>query len=343
MQKDKYILITGGAGFIGSHTYVELLNSGYTPVIADDLRNSNRLVLKNLEKITGKTILIAEIDVTDFDKLEKVFEKYNFHGIIHFAAYKAVGESVKEPLKYYENNIGSLVQTLKLAIKFEVESFVFSSSCTVYGAPDDKNEVTEEEVQLLANSPYGQTKIIGELILRDFQKANPNFKMVALRYFNPIGAHPSGLIGEFPIGTPNNLLPYITQTAIGKLNELTVFGDDYNTEDGTCIRDYIHVCDLAKAHVKALEFGEKCENGCLEFINVGTGKGNSVLEIIKQFELLTKLKLNYKIGPRREGDVPAIYANTDKVSGLLNWRTEYTLSDAIEHAWNWEKNLQHEN
>jgi UDP-glucose 4-epimerase len=343
MQKDKYILITGGAGFIGSHTYVELLNSGYTPVIADDLRNANRLVIKNLESLSGKAVLLAEIDVTKLEQLEKVFEEYNFEGIIHFAAYKAVGESVKEPLKYYENNIGSLVQTLKLAIRFNVKNFVFSSSCTVYGAPDDKNEVCEDQVQSLANSPYGQTKIIGELILKDFRTAYPDFRIIALRYFNPIGAHPSGLIGEFPLGTPNNLLPYITQTAIGKLKELTVFGDDYNTQDGTCIRDYIHVCDLAKAHVKAFEFGEKCQDGCLEFINVGTGKGNSVLEIIHQFENLTLQKLNYKIGPRREGDVPAIFANTDKVKKLLNWNPEYTLSDAIAHAWNWEKNLLNEN
>jgi UDP-glucose 4-epimerase len=343
MQKDKYILITGGAGFIGSHTYVELLNSGYIPVIADDFRNANSLVIKNLEKLTDKPVLLAEIDVTDQEKLEKLFERYNFEGIIHFAAYKAVGESVKEPLKYYENNIGSLVQTLKLAVKYDVKNFVFSSSCTVYGAPDERNEVSEDQVQSLANSPYGQTKIIGEIILKDFRIAHPDFRLIALRYFNPIGAHPSGLIGEFPIGTPNNLLPYITQTAIGKLKELTVFGDDYNTDDGTCIRDYIHVCDLAKAHVKAFEFGQKCDDGCLEFINVGTGKGNSVLEIIHQFEHLTQLKLNYKIGPRREGDVPAIYANTDKVNRLLNWKPEYSLSNAIEHAWNWEKNLQHEN
>jgi UDP-glucose 4-epimerase len=343
MQKDKYILITGGAGFIGSHTYVELLESGYIPVIADDLRNSNNLVLKNLKTITERPVLFNQIDVCDFEKMDALFEQFNFHGIIHFAAYKAVGESVKEPLKYYENNIVSLVQTLKLAVKHQVENFVFSSSCTVYGAPDSNNEVTEDQFQLMANAPYGQTKIIGELILKDFHSAHPNFRVVALRYFNPIGAHPSGLIGELPIGTPNNLLPYITQTAIGKLKELTVFGDDYNTADGTCIRDYIHVCDLAAAHVKALEFSEKSESGLLEFINVGTGKGNSVLEVIEEFENVSKQKLNYKIGSRREGDVPAIYANTEKSKRLLNWDPKYSLNDAIVHAWNWEKNINNEN
>lgn len=343
MQKDKYILITGGAGFIGSHTYVELLESGYTPVIADDLRNSNRLVLNNLETITKRKVLCYPIDVCDFEKMDALFEQFSFHGIIHFAAYKAVGESVKEPLKYYENNILSLVQTLKLAVKHHVDNFVFSSSCTVYGAPDKNNEVTEDQVQLLANAPYGQTKIIGELILKDFYNAHPECRIVALRYFNPIGAHPSGLIGELPIGTPNNLLPYITQTAIGKLKQLTVFGNDYNTGDGTCIRDYIHVCDLAAAHVKALEYSEKSENGLLEFINVGTGNGNSVLEVIEEFEKVSQQKLNYKIGPRRPGDVPAIYANTDKSKHVLNWNPKYSLTDAVVHAWNWEKNINNEN
>jgi UDP-glucose 4-epimerase len=343
MQKDKYILITGGAGFIGSHTYVELIKSGYTPVIADDLRNSSSLILKNLEAITGRKTICHQIDVCDVEKMNTLFERYNFYGIIHFAAYKAVGESVKEPLKYYENNILSLVQTLKLAVKYRVNNFVFSSSCTVYGAPDLNKGVTEDQVQLLANAPYGQTKIIGELILNDFHNAHPECRIVALRYFNPIGAHPSGLIGELPIGTPNNLLPFITQTAIGKLKQLTVFGNDYNTEDGTCIRDYIHVCDLAAAHVKALEYTEKSENGLLEFINVGTGNGNSVLEVIEEFEKVSQLELNYKIGPRRPGDVPAIYANTEKSKHLLNWNPKYSLTDAVIHAWNWEKNMNNEN
>ena len=342
MQKEKYILITGGAGFIGSHTYVELLNSGFTPVIADDFRNANPLVIKNLEQLTGQTVLFSEIDVNDYKSLKRVFEKYDLQGIIHFAAYKAVGESVKEPLKYYENNIGSLIQTLKLAVEFGVTNFVFSSSCTVYSIPDENNQVTEDDAQLRAYSPYGQTKIIGELILDDFYNAYPDFRIMALRYFNPVGAHPSGLIGEYPLGTPNNLLPYITQTGIGKLKSLTVFGNDYNTADGTCIRDYIHVCDLAKAHVKALDYNVENKKGSLEFINVGTGKGHSVLEMIAIFERISNVKLNYTLGPRRAGDIACIYANTDKGKKILKWNSEYSIQDAVQHAWNWEKNLSNE-
>jgi UDP-glucose 4-epimerase len=339
MKKDNPILITGGAGYIGSHTVVELARAGYYPVIVDDLRNANRTVLDGLATLLGFEPELEEVDVCDKARLEAVFQKYQFKGIIHFAAYKAVGESVQEPLKYYHNNIGGLVTLCDLALKYNVMNFVFSSSCTVYGEPVGLKEVNEETPKSVPNSPYGNTKLIGEQILIDLQKANPDFRVINLRYFNPVGAHPSALIGEFPQGKPNNLLPFVTQTAIGKHDHLTVFGNDYPTPDGTCIRDYIHVCDLADAHVKAVEFLLEKEGPCLEAINIGTGKGTSILEVINLFEERTGQTLNWKFGPRREGDVIEIYANAKKSREVLGWTPNYTVSDAVVHAWEWEKKL----
>lgn len=339
MQENKYILITGGAGYIGSHTVVELYSSGYTPVIFDDFRNSNRVVLDGLKNITGKELIIHEVDVCNLSELEKIFIQYPIEGLIHFAAYKAVGESVAEPLKYYRNNLLGLINVLELVQKYAVKSFVFSSSCTVYGDPGFNASVNELTPLSKAISPYGNTKLIGEQIISDVFTSNSNLKMICLRYFNPIGAHPSALIGEFPIGRPNNLLPFITQTAIGKQSELTVFGNDYPTADGTCIRDFIHVGDLAKAHVKALELLFKKSGGCNEFVNVGTGKGTSVLELITTFEKISGKKLNWKFGPRRPGDVTEIYANVDKSAEMLGWKAEFSLEDAVRHAWMWEQKL----
>jgi UDP-glucose 4-epimerase len=339
MSKNKTILITGGAGYIGSHTVLELINAGYTPVIVDDFRNANRIVVSGLTKILGFEPIIHEVDVCNKASMELLFEKYAFAGIIHFAAYKAVGESVAEPLKYYRNNIEGLVTICELALKHEVNNFVFSSSCTVYGEPKGQKEVSENTPKSEPSSPYGNTKLIGEQILIDLQRVNMQFKVINLRYFNPVGAHPSSFIGEFPIGKPNNLFPFVTQTAIGKQDCLTVFGNDYPTIDGTCVRDYIHVCDLANAHVKAIHFLENKQEECLEAINIGTGKGTSILQVIDRFKACTGLELNWKIGPRRAGDVAEIYANAQKSQDLLNWKPIYSIDDAIVHAWNWEKKL----
>jgi len=335
---EKYILVTGGAGYIGSHTVVSLVESGYTPLILDDFRNANRIVVDGLTQILGKTPEIVELDVCDDEGLRTVFQNYNFEGVIHFAAHKAVGESVVEPLKYYQNNLQGLVNVLSKIIEFKVKNFVFSSSCTVYGEPIGLKEMREETPKNLPNSPYGFTKWIGEQIIKDTFKANPTLNLAVLRYFNPVGAHVSSLIGEFPIGKPNNLMPYITQTAIGKLEKLTVFGNDYPTNDGTCIRDYIHVVDLASAHVKAVSFLES-QSGCLETINIGTGKGSSVLEIISAFVEEVGVDLNWTFGPRREGDVTEIYANAQKAKNILGWEAKKTIKDAITDAWNWEIKL----
>jgi UDP-glucose 4-epimerase len=340
MSGEKYILVSGGAGFIGSHTVVELTKAGYKAIIADDFRNANRIVVAGITDILQETPEIYEIDVCDKKSLEKLFQTYTFSGIIHFAADKAVGESVANPLKYYHNNIGGLVSMCELALKYKVNNFVFSSSCTVYGEPLGQKEVNEATPKAIPNSPYGNTKLIGEQILQDVQRVNKDFKVINLRYFNPVGAHPSGLIGEFPFGKPSNLIPFITQTAIGKHEFLTVFGNNYSTIDGSCVRDYIHICDLASAHVKALSFLEMKKDDCIEAVNIGTGKGTSVLQIITAFERLSGEKLNWKFGDRRSGDVSEIYANTTKSKSMLNWEPHYSVEDAILHAWNWEKNLQ---
>lgn len=334
-----FILVTGGAGYIGSHTIVALFESGYTPIILDDFRNANRIVIDGLTKIIGFIPEIVEIDVCDEKALHSVFQKYSFTGIIHFAACKAVGESVADPLKYYRNNLLGLLNILDKMLEFKVKNLVFSSSCTVYGEPHGVKEVKEETIKNLPTSPYGYTKWMGEQIIEDTFKAHPKLSLINLRYFNPVGAHKSSFIGEFPIGQPTNLFPFVTQTAVGKQDFLTVFGNDYPTRDGTCIRDYIHVVDLAEAHVKALNFVEKKENGCLEAINIGSGKGTSVLEIISCFEKETDCLLNWGFGPRREGDVVEIFANSEKSLHLLGWKAKLTITDAVVDAWNWEQFL----
>ena len=332
----RYVLVTGGAGYIGSHTVVSLVENGYTPIILDDFRNANRVVMDGLTKILGFLPEIIEVDVCDDNALRAIFQKYSFEGIIHFAAYKAVGESVQNPLKYYQNNLSGLINILNKMLEFGVKNLVFSSSCTVYGEPKEIKEVSEDSPKNLPSSPYGYTKWIGEQIIEDTFLAHPELCLINLRYFNPVGAHKSSFIGEFPLGKPSNLLPFITQTAIGKQDFLTVFGNDYPTRDGTCIRDYIHVMDLAEAHVKALGFLSDHKKGCLEAVNIGAGKGTSVLEIISCFEEVSRCKLNWSYGPRREGDVVEIFANCDKASNLLGWKSKRSINDAVNDAWKWE-------
>jgi UDP-glucose 4-epimerase len=332
------ILVTGGLGFIGSHTVVELQNEGYEVVIIDDLSNSSIEVLDGITSITGKAPLFEKMDLKEKSDVEKFFKKHqDIKGVIHFAASKAVGESVQEPLKYYENNIGTLVYILKELSKLPEASFIFSSSCTVYGQADEL-PITENAPVKIAESPYGNTKQIGEEIIRDTCKVNTSLKAIALRYFNPVGAHESGKIGELPIGVPQNLVPFITQTGIGLREQLSVFGDDYPTPDGTCIRDYIHVVDLAKAHVVALQRLLKNKNKSnFETFNLGTGKGSSVLEVVKSFEKVSGEKLNYKIVGRREGDIISAYADTTKANKELGWKSELNLDDAMRSAWKWEQ------
>lgn len=335
------ILVTGGLGFIGSHTVVELQNEGFEVVIVDNLSNSSINVLDGIEAITGKKPLFEEFDLRDKPKVQDFFQKHsNVAGVIHFAASKAVGESVEEPLLYYENNLGVLVYILQELKKKGGASFIFSSSCTVYGQADEM-PITESAPVKPAESPYGNTKQVGEEIIRDTCKVNPELKAIALRYFNPIGAHPSGKIGELPIGVPQNLVPFITQTAVGLREQLSVFGDDYPTEDGTCIRDYIHVVDLAKAHVAALQRLLKDENETnYEIFNLGTGKGSSVLEVIQSFERVSGEKLNYKIVDRRSGDVIQAYADTKRANEVLGWKAKSSLDDAMKSAWEWEKTVR---
>jgi UDP-glucose 4-epimerase len=333
------IIVTGGAGYIGSHTVVELIESGYTPVVVDDFRNSKAWIIDRITEITGKPVVSYAIDCTNEAALTDVFKKHaNAAGVIHFAAYKAVGESVQNPVMYYQNNINSLCNVLSAMQSTGIQNLVFSSSCTVYGVPQTA-EVTEESHAKNANSPYGETKIICEQLINDVVKSGQVIKSISLRYFNPIGAHPSARIGELPNGVPNNLVPFITQTAIGKRPQLVVHGKDYKTPDGTAIRDYIHVVDLAKAHVKALAWVNKQRHACNEPVNLGTGQGTSVLEMIETFESTNGLLLNYKVGPRRAGDVEQIFANTEKAHKLLKWKCKLTVADALKHAWNWEKTL----
>ncbi|WP_445733915.1 UDP-glucose 4-epimerase GalE [Mariniflexile sp.] len=335
------ILVTGGLGFIGSHTVVELQNEGYEVVIIDDLSNSSISVLDGITSISGKKPLFEKLDLKEKADVEAFFKKHNdIKGVIHFAASKAVGESVKEPLLYYENNISTLVYILKELRKLPSASFIFSSSCTVYGQADEL-PITENAPVKQAESPYGNTKQIGEEIISDTCKVTPSLKAIALRYFNPVGAHESVNIGELPIGVPQNLVPFITQTGIGLRKELSVFGDDYPTPDGTCIRDYIHVVDLAKAHVVAL--GRLLNNknkANYETFNLGTGTGSSVLEVIKSFEKVSGKKLNYKIVGRREGDIISAYADTTKANEELGWKTKLSLDDAMRSAWNWEQKVR---
>lgn len=331
-------IVTGGAGFIGSHTCVELVGAGAEPVIVDDLRNSDAGALDGLRAITGRELPCHRVDCTHEDALDKVFAQARPASVIHFAADKAVGESVADPLKYYHNNVGSLVAVLRVMARHGVKDLVFSSSCTVYGN-SDKLPVTEADARGEAASPYGYTKVVCERILRDACTADPALHVAMLRYFNPIGAHPSGLIGELPIGVPNNLVPYITQTAAGIRKQLTVHGDDYPTRDGSCIRDYIHVVDLAKAHVAALRWLSGRKAPVCEVFNLGTGQGNTVLEAVHTFEQVNGVKVPYLIGPRRAGDVVAMYADTAKSREVLGWRTELTLADALRDAWRWQQAL----
>jgi len=336
----KNILVTGGAGYIGSHTVIELIQQGYNPIILDDFRNSDGSIIERLETIAKQKIRFHTVDVCNLNEIVNALSDIKIDGIIHFAAYKAVGESVQNPLKYYHNNIQGLVSTLKFAEMQNVSNFIFSSSCTVYGEPNGIKEVTEDTNSRNANSPYGNTKVVGEQILRDFHKSGSKINFLSLRYFNPIGAHPSGTIGEWPIGKPNNLLPFITQTAVGVHPELTVFGNDYPTIDGSCVRDYIHVVDLANAHALGLSYLDDKPAGFLDFINVGTGIGTSVLQIIASFETCTGEKLKWKFGERRAGDVAEIYANANKIKETLNWSPKYSLEDAINHAWKWENHIR---
>lgn len=339
----KTILVTGGTGFIGSHTTVELQNAGYDVVIVDNLSNSKADVVDGIEKITGIRPAFEEVDCCDKDALDAVFNKYpDICGVIHFAASKAVGESVEKPLKYYYNNIVSLVNLLDIMPKHGVKGIIFSSSCTVYGQPAPENlPVTEEAPIQKAESPYGNTKQINEEIVQDFVKSGAPIGAVLLRYFNPIGAHPTAIIGEMPNGVPANLIPYLTQTAIGIRKELVVFGNDYDTPDGTCIRDFIYVLDLAKAHVCAMARileGKQAEP--VEVFNVGTGNGVSVMELINTFEKCTGVKLNYKIGPRRAGDIEKVWGNVDKANNVLGWKAVHTLEEALSSAWKWQLKLR---
>lgn len=337
----KKILVTGGLGFIGSHTVVELQNEGFEVVVIDNLSNSSEDVLDGITAITGKTPYFENLDLREKSSVEDFFQRYDdICGVIHFAANKAVGESVQNPLMYYENNLGSLVYLLKELSKKEEAFFIFSSSCTVYGEPDSL-PITESAPVKKAESPYGNTKQVGEEIIMDTCKITPSLNAISLRYFNPIGAHETAAIGELPLGVPQNLVPFITQTAAGLREQLSVFGDDYPTVDGTCVRDYIHVVDLAKAHVIALKrLLESKNESNYEMFNLGTGKGSSVLEVIQSFEKVSGEKLNYKIAPRRSGDVIAVYADTTKANEVLGWKSELTLDDAMDSAWKWEKKVR---
>lgn len=330
------ILVTGGAGYIGSHTVVELINAGYEPIIVDNFSNSFPEVIPNIEKILDRKVTWYKTDCNDKQALAEIFGKEeDIKGAIHFAAFKAVGESVAEPLKYYRNNLLSLVTLLEVMKEFDAPHFVFSSSCTVYGEPD-AIPVTETSPIKPGESPYGKTKQMCEDIINDTTNST-NLHAAILRYFNPIGAHPSKLIGELPIGKPANLVPFITQVAAGKYEKVTVFGDDYDTEDGTCVRDYIHVVDLAKAHVKALDLLQKDDNNFT--FNLGTGKGVSVLQAINAFMSATGVDLPYEIGGRRDGDVVAVYSSTDYANETLGWQAELSLEEAMKSAWDWQQNV----
>ena len=336
------ILVTGGTGFIGSHTTVELINAGYKVIIVDNLSNSNANVVDGIEKITGIRPAFEQVDCCDYEGMEKVFSKYpEIEGIIHFAASKAVGESVEKPLLYYRNNLTSLINLLELMPKHDVKGIIFSSSCTVYGQPDPENlPVTEDAPRKPAESPYGNTKQVNEEIIRDDINSGAPIKAILLRYFNPIGSHPSAIIGELPNGVPMNLIPYVTQTAIGIREQLKVFGNDYNTPDGTCIRDYIYVVDLAKAHVKAMERVLDTDSEKLEVFNVGTGRGVSTKEIVDAFESATGVKVNWTYAPRRAGDIEKVWADPKKANEVLGWKAETSLEDTLKSAWNWQKKLR---
>ena len=337
------ILVTGGTGFIGSHTTVELQQAGYDVVIIDNLSNSNADVIDGIEKITGIRPAFEKVDLNDFAATEEVFKKYPIKGCIHFAASKAVGESVEKPLLYYRNNLNSLMNVLELMAKYGSKGIIFSSSCTVYGQPTKENlPVTEEAPIQKALSPYGNTKQINEEIIQDYIHSGAPLKCVILRYFNPIGAHPTALIGELPNGVPMNLIPFVTQTAIGIRKQLKIFGNDYNTPDKTCIRDYIYVVDLAKAHVKAMQRLLDQDTEPVEVFNIGTGHGYSTLEMVEGFEKATGVKLPWEYAPRREGDIEAIWGNVDKANKELGWSADTPLEEILVSAWKWQKHLREE-
>lgn len=332
------ILVTGGLGYIGSHTVVELISNGFEVVIVDDLSNSEKFILDRIEEISGVRPIFYPFDLKREELLEQVFQAHKITGIIHFAAYKAVGESQQKPLEYYENNLFSLMNVMKMCRKFNSDHFIFSSSCTVYGQADQM-PITEHTPIKKAESSYGRTKQMGEDILIDYAHAYHK-KVCLLRYFNPIGAHSSARIGELPLGVPNNLVPFVTQTAAGIREKLSIFGKDYPTPDGTAIRDYIHVVDLAKAHVKALQFLQQTSaESMVEIFNLGTGKGSSVLEVVQGFENATGIKLNYEFAPRRAGDITEAYADATRAKEVLGWSAETSLEDALKSAWEWQKTL----
>ncbi len=335
------ILVTGGCGYIGSHTLVDLIENGYEVISADNNSRSSPAILDGIEQITGKPVKNYRVDLCNYDDTCAIFqENPDIAGIIHFAAYKAVGESVQKPLVYFENNLTSLINLLKCVQEFGIPYFVFSSSCTVYGSPDDI-PVTEMSAPKPAESPYGYTKQMGEQIINEFAKSSQHTRCILLRYFNPVGAHPSGKIGEMPFGEPQNLVPAITQTAIGKLPRMTVFGTDYPTRDGSCIRDFVHVSDIANAHTLAIQYmeGGKNKRRC-EVFNLGTGNGVTVLEAISTFEKVSGVALNYEKGPRRPGDIVAIYANNNLARHQLGWEPRYSLEDMMLTAWEWEQRLK---
>ncbi|MCQ2408723.1 MAG: UDP-glucose 4-epimerase GalE [Oscillospiraceae bacterium] len=329
------ILLAGGAGYIGSHTAVELLNAGHDVIVVDNYSNSSPESLRRVEQITGKQIKQYEADIRNHEKLTAIFRENKIDAVIHFAGLKAVGESVQKPVSYYRNNIDTTLTLLEVMQECDVKKIIFSSSATVYG---EENPVPYVETMKrgVCTNPYGWTKAMIEQILEDAAKANPSLSVILLRYFNPIGAHESGMIGEDPMGIPNNLMPYVTQVAVGKRECLTIFGNDYPTKDGTCLRDYIHVVDLAKGHVKAITY--ILDHCCNEIINLGTGTPYSVTEIVETFEAVNHIRVNHVYGERRAGDLPACYANADKAHTMLGWKTEKTLADMCRDSWNWQKN-----
>ena len=335
----KKVIVTGGTGYIGSHTAVELLQSGYEPILLDDFSNSQASVLEGLKEITARSLRFYEGQIQKPGHLDEIIDTEGaIEAIIHFAASKSVGESVMDPVKYYDNNLNSTIAVLSAMKRHRIGKLIFSSSCTVYGQPDNL-PVTEDSETKPAQSPYGRTKQICEDMIEDVARGEESLQAISLRYFNPIGAHPSGLIGELPNGVPANLVPYITQTAAGLRDNLVIFGDDYSTEDGTCIRDYIHICDLARAHVKAIDHLAGNPGTSYDVFNVGLGRGYSVKELISKFEEINNLKLKVEIGPRRDGDVEQIFASTEKVNNQMKWRAAETLESALESAWKWQRNL----
>lgn len=338
MKNSDHVLVTGGAGYIGSHTVVELILAGYRVTVIDNLERSDYKIIEGVEAITKIKIDFHKIDCLDNSALDELFSKNKFSSVIHFAAFKSVNESVTDPISYYKNNIGSLIALLEVMKKYQVNDLIFSSSCTVYGQPD-QIPVDESAPFKRAESPYGASKQLCERILED--AATVGFRVVSLRYFNPIGAHPSALIGELPLGVPNNLVPFVTQTAAGVREKLTVFGNDYNTPDGSCLRDFIHVVDVADAHVKAIHYlNEQKENKFFEAFNLGTGEGVSVLGLVQKFIAVTGIKLPYNIGPRRPGDIEKVFADPRKINKAFGWKAKYDLGESLLHAWNWEKKLR---